>query len=271
MHERLHLPAGLDGALWHFRWRGRFHPRHTHDELELNIVLRGTAAYLVGDRRCQLARASILWLHPAQEHVLVEASPDFAMWICVFTVPLIARARGDAYPEIAEADPRALRHRTLALPWLRRLDATCEELFAADEPPLANAGLAWLLLSAWSAFRRADELPVSQPVHPAVERAVHLLRRGDDAGGLAALARRSGLSPQRLSRLFKAQMGIALAEYRNRQRLDRALGAIAAGEPLAGAAIGAGFGSYAQFHRVCLRLAGGTPGRLLRDLRGQAP
>ena len=58
-------------------------------------------------------------------------------------------------------------------------------------------------------------------VHPAVDTVARLLQADPDAGDLADLARRVGLSPSHLSRLFTAQMGLSISRFRNQQRLDR--------------------------------------------------
>lgn len=66
------------------------------------------------------------------------------------------------------------------------------------------------------------------------------------------------LSPSRLSRLFHEQTGETIAAFRNRQRIAR----FHAGDPrttLLECALAAGFGSYAQFHRVYRAMVGGTP------------
>jgi len=77
------------------------------------------------------------------------------------------------------------------------------------------------------------------------------------------LAREFGVSPGHLARIFKAELGVSLVEYRNRLRLRSFFDHVEQGEAnLIGAAQAAGFGSYAQFHRVYRQLLGSTP----RDL-----
>jgi len=66
-----------------------------------------------------------------------------------------------------------------------------------------------------------------------------------------AIARRLEVSVGWFARRFKAEMGMSLVEYRNRLRLDRVDALLAEGKTtLLEAALAAGFGSYAQFHRV---------------------
>ena len=82
----------------------------------------------------------------------------------------------------------------------------------------------------------------------------------DPAAEPKDVARRIGLSLGRFARVFKAQMGMSVVEYRNRLRIDRFDTLLGEGRmTLLEAARAAGFGSYAQFHRVFRRLRGVTP------------
>jgi AraC-like DNA-binding protein len=82
------------------------------------------------------------------------------------------------------------------------------------------------------------------------------------------LARDLGISPGHLARSFKAEMGLSLVEYRNRLRIERFLRHIDhSGGNLLDAALQAGFGSYAQFHRVFRRFIGATPREYLTGHR----
>ena len=77
------------------------------------------------------------------------------------------------------------------------------------------------------------------------------------------LAREFGVSPGHLARTLKSEVGVSLVEYRDRLRLRSFFDHVGQSEAsLLRAAHPAGFGSYAQFHRVYRGLIGGTP----RDL-----
>jgi AraC-like DNA-binding protein len=82
----------------------------------------------------------------------------------------------------------------------------------------------------------------------------------DPAMGGKEIAAKLDLSLSRLARVFKAEMGMSLVEYRNRLRLDRFAVLLDKGRTnLLEAALAAGFGSYAQFHRVFRALRHMTP------------
>ena len=131
---------------------------------------------------------------------------------------------------------------------------------------LLNAGLAYLLVSAWRAFLESEDHVAGVDVHPAVETVARLLRADPEAGGLDDLARTAGLSPSHLSRIFKAQTGVSITRFRNQRRLERFMTLYGDGRRTTAlaAALEAGFGSYAQFHRVLRAETGQTPTTLRR-------
>ena len=86
-------------------------------------------------------------------------------------------------------------------------------------------------------------------------------------------ARAAGLSPARLSRLFKQQTGISLTSFRQRKCLERFIRLYRTGAryTLIEAALLAGFGSYPQFHRVFCRLMGMNPAAYKKSVDIIAP
>jgi AraC-like DNA-binding protein len=138
-----------------------------------------------------------------------------------------------------------------------------------DEAQQANGALLCSLLGSALAFarRRGDTLrPQATALRkPGVQKATRMLAE-NPALTAEELGARLGLSASRVARVFKAEMGMSLVEYRNRLRLERFFALLDhPGDKLLDAALGAGFGSYAQFHRVFVALRGTTPGRFLRE------
>jgi len=262
MRQHLHLPEKLNGAVWRYGNAASANRRHTHAELELNLVHGGVGTYLLGNRRYQIRRGDLLWLLPGQEHVLIEQTSDFGMWIAVFRRTAVRRAVSDSSSrELLQSKWAHEPCRRLIREDLRRLEDLFVDLTAStNSPALLNAGLAYALLQAWRSFERAADAPVCD-VHPAVERAARIIRDRSAALTLEELAHRAGLSAPRLSRLFKEQTGFALAEFRNRSRVERFLEIYGVGQrhTMLSAALDAGFGSYAQFHRVFRRVMDESP------------
>jgi AraC-like DNA-binding protein len=269
MKEILPLSPDHNGAIWQYRNSGRRHPVHHHAELEINLVLRGNAVYLLNDRRYEVSRHTLIWLFPAQEHVLLEQSPDHEMWIVVWRPKLVQQLCASTDAELlCQSDPAGDFCKQLGEAPARRLSSLYVELLAAcNDTPRFNAGLGYGLLAAWAAHQEASLIASGAEVHPAVERAARTLRDKPTLA-ISAVAKQAGLSASRLSRLFHQQTGVSLVEFRNRQRLERFLAEYDEGQRLnmTEAALAAGFGSYPQFHRVFCRAMRYSPAVYRRKL-----
>jgi AraC-like DNA-binding protein len=262
MSEILGLRSGADGRVVRHAAGDRRPRPHRHAELEVNLIVRGTASYLLRERRYELTPGTLTWLFPGQDHVLVDESRDHELWWAVFRPGLVARTATTAQTRLLhESNPTGRFSRRIDSRRARRLDGLCRELRAAEgvDDALLNAGLAYLLVLAWRAFLASDDLVEGVDVHPAVETVARLLRADPGAGDLATLARTAGLSPSHLSRLFKAQTGVSISRFRNQQRLQRFMLLYGGHTTALAAALEAGFGSYAQFYRVFRAETGHRP------------
>jgi AraC-like DNA-binding protein len=270
MKETLSLPRGLDGWVWRYRSANYDLRVHHHDELELNLVTSGQARYLVGDRRYDLRRNTQIWLFPGQGHVLLDQSNDYEMWIAVFRPAMLRRAcTSEQARVLRKSDPEGHFSRQLPERAARRLEGLFADLAAArSERDRFNLGISYALLTAWSAHLSAEQLTDVQDLHPAIERAAAIIRDEveDEPLALPQIARRAGLSPSRLSRLFKSQTGVSLVQYRQRICLQRFLRLYGDGtdQNIMQLALQSGFGSYPQFHRVFKQTMGCSPGEYHR-------
>jgi AraC-like DNA-binding protein len=250
MQQDLQLPADATGWIWDHRPPVRMRRSHRHAELELNLVTAGRASYLVDGRRCQLAAGGLLWLHHRHEHLLIDESPDFRMWIAVWRPTAVVVA----VPDDAHAR-RLLAAAALAL----------GRIFAAVQPALGSAaaasGLEFLLRRAAAAAVDAAAPAPEDAVHPAVRAALRCLTANPQCTA-AELAEAAGISADRLGRLFRRELGTGIVACRDRLRLERVVAAASAGAPLLPLALDAGFRSYSAFQRACRRTYGCAPSRL---------
>ena len=253
------------GDLWRQPAKSMIAPRpHRHDEPEFNLCVAGSATYLLRGkdggtvRRFFLRRGTLLFLFPEQNHVLTEPSPDFAFWIGVVS-PEMAQSVAQTVPDADDLAKPTAPKRIGA--WLeetetRRLETLFMEIVAGfphragRQGAVFDAGLRYALTRTWTAYRAGSELPTGRAVHPGVAKVARLLAENTDPFSLPHLAKIAGLSPTHLSRLFPAQTGETLAAFRNRQRLARFWATEGSAATLLERALAAGFGSYAQFHRV---------------------
>jgi len=140
-----------------------------------------------------------------------------------------------------------------------------------DELKQARAAVLCSLLGTILDFMRvAPETPALElsGKRPMIVDAVGLLAKDPTLSG-KEIASSLGISVSRLARLFKREIGVSLVDYRNRLRLERFQMLVdSGGENLLEAALSAGFGSYAQFHRVFRAWRGTTPREYLQERQG---
>lgn len=272
--EKLHFAKGRSGFIKSFEgsWDGELPRLHSHRELELNVVSLGTGTYYIKGEQYSIGAGSALWLFSGQPHLLADYSPDLQMWVVVFRTPFVRNMSQPEWTQILrKQDPGTVYGRRLNRTAFNRINHLCSRLAgtATDDHPYFNACLGCLLREAWETTRSGNPLVVSGKVHPAVEKVVRRLKSGSLHQPLEEMAREAGLSYSRLGYLFREQMGETLGDYRKRLRVQR-FQYLAGSNPnrtLLDCALEAGFGSYAQAHRVIRECTGDAPRELVLKQR----
>jgi AraC-like DNA-binding protein len=269
------LPRELDGLLLvedHGEPGGRVgtQERHFHDELELHLVDRGHGLFLFPGARLPVAAGTVVWIPPGRDHLLLEASADFRRWMLLFRPRVVRRVLPKAVHAALLGRTREEQSKRLPERALASLQHTYSQVRAdrGAEIRLFNAGMAFALARSWHLFESASRLPEPAAFHPAVSRALRLLREVAPPSTLTELASQAKISESHLSKLFSSQVGVSLTECRNRIRIERFVEVYGDGSraTLMVAALEAGFGSYPQFYRVFLKQMGYPPG----EHRGKA-
>ncbi|MGB8352568.1 MAG: AraC family transcriptional regulator [Chthoniobacteraceae bacterium] len=274
MKEKIPIVPGAEGFALCHSWPGvGLRYSHHHEELEVNLVLSGKAAYLFGRERIPLVAGSMIWLFPRQEHMLIDRSHDFMMWVLVFKPKFVEHYTQESGRRILRSpDPGTIFCRQLDPPTVDAFNHIYQSAATGENDlELTNTALAYALVASWQAFQLSSEPIARTDVHPAVARAVRLISEAEEAVPLTKLARMAGLSAPRLSRLFKKQTGISLTAFRQRKFLERFLRIYRTGArySMIEAALLAGFGSYPQFHRVFRHHMGRSPAEYARITRGE--
>lgn len=260
MKDSLSIPVPYLGQSWFNRTCTQQRKFHSHEELEVNLVLRGTGTYFLDSQRHPIQAGTILWLFPDQEHVLVDGPDEVCMWVWVFKKQMLKDFHREDARVLQAGNPPGVYCRQLSPKDVLDLDRLSKRISQQHEDPdLFNAGLRYILLSFWQAFMEASSNIGGQAIHPAVEKAVRLIEENPARDSLPEIAEKTGLSPGRLSRLFKAQTGVPMTMFRNRLRIEQAIRLHHKGLELSRAALQAGFGSYPQFYRVFKSLMGSNP------------
>lgn len=271
-------PREVHGGIWYSTPASTRFGRHLHRELELNVILTGTASYWFPHRELHIAAPAALWIPPFVEHELIDTSRDLSMWVHSFRTP-----RGeDAGSKPGELDRTVQPSLTAALrelvdgprvagiapTALASVCASSREGLLRPGPSRFNDILSRIFAAAWSA-RCPPTGAEPLACHPAARRAARLLQEPDSSESMEALARSTPLSRERLSRVFAHCFGIGLVQYRNHHRVQRFIRSYGhgAGSSMLRSALDVGFGSYVQFHRAFKQVVGDPPAQHLERVR----
>jgi AraC-like DNA-binding protein len=211
----------------------------------------------MGAIELSVGSGDLLWWAPGQDHVLLDASPDFDLFVI------------GATPDFSL---RILSHDVLVGPARVRLSREALSPFFEICASMVNVrDVAAIEQRVGDVWQRAHQLRSSGgTMHSLTRRALRSLVVAPELRR-DAVARFIHACPTEISRHFHKDMGLTLATYRTRLRLLRFIDLVDGGtENFLAAALQAGFGSYSQCHRSFQRTLGCTPRDFFgTDLRGQ--
>lgn len=251
MDEALYQPFPITTSARAQIWRhapATRRPRHFHAEPELNLVTGGTASFGMGGRILPVTTGDLLWWPPGQDHVLLDASPDFDLFVIGVTPDFSMRVLGGAAD--ACVGPIQIRLPTAAL---AEIEGACVAPGSANDVPAIERRVGDLWRQAHRLRRNANSM------HVVTRRTIVSLYQRPDMSR-SRVAELVGVYPSEVSRTFHEDMGTTLCTFRSRLRLLRFIQAVDGGAPnLLAAALGAGFGSYSQCHRIFQQTFGCAP------------
>ena len=93
LYQPFPIPGAARGHIWHHVPETR-RPRHFHAEPELNLIAAGSAKFGVGEAVVSVTAGDLLWWPPGQDHVLLEASLDFDLYVIGVTPDFSERVLG---------------------------------------------------------------------------------------------------------------------------------------------------------------------------------
>jgi len=232
-----------------------------HRDIEFNFLRRGCITYLLGGRRVTLRAGEVAIFWAAQPHQVIEtAGDDLIDWIHVpletflgwgidqstlarLLAGTVLRGGGSAESDALAFDRwvadlssgRPHRLHALALELRARVDRCMDERDGLTEPdPLVR--------------------------DPALDAMVYIAANSQKSLSVAVLARRAGLHPDYLGRVFRERFGQTIVEAITRHRLFRAQTLLLTDRrPITEVAFDAGFGSLSQFNKAFKDSMGMSP------------
>lgn len=269
MRERLSILPGHSGIVSRCRNSAGMERPHSHDEYEFNLVTGGSAHYVVDGSRYLIVPGTIIWLFPEQDHLIVDYSNDFRMWVVVFSRSVARETQ--VLPELVP-EGQGVFCRRLPQTDTDALYLLCSVV--SDRSGAASAfnhGLSFLCDTAWRYSHAGElQLPV-EDLSPLVTAAIRAL--GETCGNLSLeeTAARFNASASWLGRSFVRETGVSFVRYRNQLKLAEFLRLRRSRPhaPLAELALSAGFGSYVQFARVYRGVYGHAPTKAAQSDDGE--
>jgi len=234
------LPSGDEQA---FVWKysdpiGGRRPRHFHAEPELNLIVRGSATFGIGQKVITASAGEIVAFPPAQDHVLLDSSPDLYLYAVGLDPSYSAYvlANESNHPFHVRLPDGELR------PVLNCAADIVERSDVAQRGAELWQRVHWL-------GRRANPRS-GRATHVLTRKTLQLLCGGSDLP-LTRLADNLRAQPAEVSRHFHRDMGVTLVRYRMRLKLLQFIRLVDTRHmELMAAASSAGFGSYSQCHRT---------------------
>jgi AraC-like DNA-binding protein/mannose-6-phosphate isomerase-like protein (cupin superfamily) len=252
IHQAFLPPRGQSRAfVWKYspvNWGRR--PRHFHIEPEFNLIASGSATFGIGESVVTVSEGDLLGLPPAQDHVLLQASPDLYLF-AVGMEPVYASDVLRTEPDDAMLPVRFRLNRDDFRSLLGRASAIVDR--DGVEQPCAEL---------WEQFHWLASRNISRPIasmHVLTRRTLSAVNRAPDLE-LRSLAAQLRTADSEISRYFHRDLGMTFAHYRTRLRILRLIRLMdAGGTTLSSAAKASGFGSYSQCHRIFQGRLGCSP------------
>jgi AraC-like DNA-binding protein len=239
-------------------------PRHAHDTFGIGRIRRGAQRSWSAAGWFEAGPGDLVMVNPGEVHDGQPLADGGRRWQMLYLEPALVEAaaaetlRGGRPLPLWRPVARDARLAAAFERWHARL-ASDAGVLACDEAQLA-------LLA--TVFARHGAAPAARGASPTIARARQ--RLDDDPAndpGLAALAAEAGLSRFQLLRAFARELDMTPHAYLVQRRLAVARALLDAGEPVAGAAAGAGFADQAHLTRLFRRSLGYTPAAYARSRR----
>lgn len=244
----------------------RFH-RHTHPRHQLAWASSGTLTVGAEGRTWVLPTTRALWIPAGVPHEVLSASHSTMTSLYLSAMPGAAEDTAPGAATGAAPGPWT-RPRPVEVPRL-----LAELILFLDDPGLAAGRRAHgetLLLDLLEPVA-VTTLDTPLPADPRAREVARALL--DDPAcplSLDAWGRRVGASGRTLARLFLSGAGMPFGRWRTLVRLNAALPALAAGEPLNRVSRSVGYETVSAFVAAFRRETGTTPGAYFRTRRRTA-
>ena len=256
---------------------------HSHDDLELNLVVRGRLDYLFGGSRMSIEAGQIGLFWGATPHRLIDDSHRESSDICWVHIPL-SIVLSWALPDRALST--VLSNQPIVLPTVAAgrdvesmFDSWRDDLIGGETQTVALLEAHALVRRLLHYFHlhqhridleREPAIPTasSESTHRVTTMAQFVVAHFRESLSISAIAESAHLNTNYATTLFRRTVGIPLSDYLVRCRVAEAQRLlITTSLTTAGIATASGFGSQSSFYAHFTLLCACSPGAYRRKLR----
>jgi AraC-like DNA-binding protein len=257
-----------DVELLHARYRKHSFGRHTHEGFAVGVIRHGVESFSCMGRNHYAVADQIIVFNPDEVHTGEAADEEgweFRMFY--FDSELLRTAASLSSGK--QVNLPAFRNPVIDDSELGMQICHLHAVLETEQSRLTRQEL-FLLTLAELAKRHAD-VRLEEPVRGLERQAVRRVREYLDANtrrnvALEELSDLSGLSPYRLIRVFRQELGLSPHAYFEQVRIHRARRLLKDGLPIADVAADLGFTDQSHLNRHFKKLTGVTPGAYRRAI-----
>lgn len=228
--------------------------RHTHDEFGLGYICRGGQDSWSGRGHVEACAGNIITVNPGEVHDGVGRKGAPRHWRMLYFDPAVVT-------DYTERPLSSVEFAAPVLHDLRAVDAVAGAVDALTSTSPSHAHAEQALILAFDACLGSICTTVRPRTHSSPVTTVLdlMMSASDEELCLDDFAQVSGLSRFQILRLFSREVGTTPHTYLIQHRVKRAKRRIAAGMPLAEAAIASGFSDQSHMTRAFTRQFGVPP------------
>lgn len=258
MHQAARHATGLPGIEAISIISDRTFPRHSHDEFGIGVLLDGAQDSWSSRGLVEAQAGDVITVNPGELHDGIGRPNRTRNWRMLFLSPASLAELLDSPVSGFEMEHPVIRKGNA-----RRAVTMAIAAVTSDHPDMDQIGEA-LLLAIHSASARSELQTCRTPqlLSACVTRVIDRIEAEADLPlSLADYAATAGLSRFQILRRFTDEVGTTPHSYLTQHRVKLARRAIAAGSPLADAAMSSGFADQSHMTRAFSRQFGISPGR----------
>lgn len=258
MHRSAHHPTVLPGIEAISIISDRTFPRHSHDEFGIGVLLDGAQDSWSGRGLVEAQAGDVITVNSGELHDGIGRPDRARHWHMLFLSPAALARVLDSPVSGFEMEHPVIRKDNA-----RRAVKMAIAAVTNDHPDMDQIEEA-LLLAIHSASARSEGqiCKTPQSLSGCVARVINRIEAEAELPlSLADYAATAGLSRFQILRRFSDEVGTTPHSYLTQHRVKLARRAIAAGSPLADAAVSAGFADQSHMTRAFSRQIGISPGR----------